>query len=118
MSDWKQQYEDAADGEYARHAAMSVSALLAAVRAGQTGEYHTIWRVLAQKAGAADAATVLLDYLLADHPYLERYHCASTLLKLLNCREFQAAELSIVNRPTAEQRSRLIALVTAARTSC
>lgn len=116
MSNWKQQYEDAADAEYARHASMSVSALLAAVRAGQTGEYYTIWRVLAQRAGAGEAA-VLLDYLLADHPYLDRYHCASALLKLLRCQEFQAAELSIANRPTAAQRSRLLALVTAARDS-
>lgn len=94
MSDWKQQYEHAADEELDRYTRRSLADLLLDIRSGSTGEYSTIWEAVARKATPQEAGWVLYDVLNSDRPYLERYHCAKALLRILGCNEFEAVELS------------------------
>ena len=94
MSDWKVQYEDAADAEYARYLRMPISSLVAEITAGRTGEYHTIWRAVAEGGTAPEVGWKLYDVLTSDRPYLERYHCAGALLRVIGCTEFEPVALS------------------------
>jgi hypothetical protein len=102
MADWKADYEDAADREAARFARLAVDDLLREIRAGRTGEYHTIWGIAASRGTASQVAWPLYDVLLSDRPYLDRYHCAAALLRALACTEFEAVALS-ANWPTRTQ---------------
>lgn len=94
MSDWKARYESAADDEAGAYARLPVARLLDDIRRRRTGGYSTIWGTLAERATPEEAGWVLYEYLLSDQPYLERYHCASALLRILRCTEFEAVELS------------------------
>lgn len=91
---WTRQYEDAADAEYARCLARPVEGLLDDLRRGRTGDYFQIWRVLGERGSAAQVAWPLYDFLLSDRPYLDRYHCANALLRVLDCTAFEAVQLS------------------------
>lgn len=107
MADWKADYEDAADREAARFSRLPLHDLLQEIRAGRTGEYHTIWGVVASRGTASQVAWPLYDVLLAERPYLDRYHCAVALLRVIACTEFEAVGLT-ANWPTrAHNLSRL-----------
>ncbi len=82
MSDWKTRYESAADDEAGAFARLPVARLLDDIRRRRTGGYSTIWGALAERATPEEAGWVLYEYLLSDQPYLERYHCASALLRI------------------------------------
>ncbi|MCC7495301.1 MAG: hypothetical protein IT204_23330 [Fimbriimonadaceae bacterium] len=94
MSDWKQQYEAAAEAELRRWQGGTDAGLLAAVRRGQTGDYYTIWYALAQRPATAAVCWTLYEVLRSERPYLDRYHCAAALLTLLRCTEFTPVALS------------------------
>jgi len=94
MSDWKNQYESAAEKELAAYSRAPLTDLLDDIKRGRTGEYSTIWRTIADKGTPSEAGWALYDFLLADRPYLERYHCAGALLRILGCTEFEPVELS------------------------
>lgn len=114
MSDWKRQYEDAADTELARNARRPLADLLRDVGLGRVGEYSTIWGAIAERGTPEQVGWALYDFLTSTRPYLDRYHCARALLQVMRCTEFEPAELS-ANWPTlAQNLSRLQQLVEAA----
>lgn len=94
MSDWKTQYENAADEEAERVSRLSDQQLLDAVARGKTGGYYVIWREIGRRKPTAEACRELFEVLQSDRPYLDRYHCADALLKLLHCTEFEPVDLS------------------------
>lgn len=94
MSDWRQQYEDAAEKEGKRFARCSDRELLDVIRRRATGDYYVIWYELAKRTPSAEICWLLYEVLLSDRPYLDKYHCASALLALLRCTEFEEVELS------------------------
>lgn len=94
MTDWRTQYELAAENEAARFASATDEQLLAAIREGKTGEYFTLWRLLGTRRATPKICWALYDVLLSDREYLDRYHCANALLQLLDCDEFTAVQLS------------------------
>ena len=94
--------EFAADRESARYARTPLPQLLDDVRSGQTGEYFTIWDAIAKKGTSPQVGWTLYDFLTSDRPYLDRYHCADALLKILTCTEFEAVQLS-ANWPEVPQ---------------
>lgn len=94
MTDWKSQYEAAADAEFADCSARPLDELLAAIRSGQAGEYFQVWQAVAERGSAAQVGWTLFDVLDSDRPYLERYHCASALLRVLGSAEFEPVQLS------------------------
>lgn len=97
MSDWREDYERAAEAESARLARASDRVLLEAIRARQTGEYYTIWRVIGERRPKPEICWTLYETLTSDRDYLDRYHCAQALLRLLGLRTFEAAELSALS---------------------
>jgi hypothetical protein len=94
MSDWRTQYEIAADEEDVRFAHASDDELCEAIRHRATGEYYGAWRALAARRATPEICWLLYEVLLSERPYLDRYHCASALLQLLRCDAFQAVDLS------------------------
>jgi hypothetical protein len=94
MSDWRMQYEIAANEEIARFRQASDDELCAAIRNRATGEYYGAWRALAARRPTPEICWLLYEVLLSERPYLDRYHCASALLQLLQCGGFEAVELS------------------------
>lgn len=81
--DWRDRWEAEADAETQAMAALSLAELLRRVRHDQLGEYHTIWRVLAQRRDLRACGWVLCDFLHRSNELLPRHHCATTLLALL-----------------------------------
>lgn len=94
MSDWRSLWEDASSKEESRWKRASDHQLLAAVRSRSTGEYYGLWRELGSRRPSAEVCWVLFDVLESDREYLERYHCADALLKLLNIDALEAVALS------------------------
>jgi hypothetical protein len=94
MSDWRKQYEDAAEKDARRFAHWSDRELLDAIRRRATGEYYVVWYEVAKRKATPEACWLLYDVLLSDRPYLDKYHCAAALLALLQCTEFEEVELS------------------------
>jgi hypothetical protein len=94
MSDWRTQYEVAAEQEAARLARASDRELLEMVKTRKTGGYFALWRILGARAPTPEICWRLYDVLVSDRDYLDRYHCADALLKLLRCSEFEAVQLS------------------------
>lgn len=94
MSDWRKQYEDAAEADAKRLASATDRQLLAAIRRRTTGDYYVIWYEVAKRPPTAETCWLLYEVLLSDRPYLDRYHCAAALLALLDCKKFEAVELS------------------------
>jgi len=94
MSDWRQQYEDAAEDQAKHYSRFSDQQLIDAVRQGKTGDYYVIWYELAKRKPTATICRELYAVLLSDRPYLDRYHCAAALLTLLSCKDFEAVALS------------------------
>ncbi len=94
MSDWRQQYEDAAEAQARRFARFSDAELLNAIRRNATGDYYVVWYELAKRKPSAEMCWLLYSVLRSDQPYLTKYHCATALLKLLQCQEFEEVDLS------------------------
>ncbi len=94
MSDWRKQYEDAAEEQAKRFRRRSTEDLLKAIRQRKTGDYYVIWYELAKREPTAEVCWLLYEVLRSDRPYLDRYHCAAALLALLGCQEFEEVELS------------------------
>lgn len=111
MSNWRDQYDDAADKEYGRYKRMPIAALLEEAESGATAGYYTLWRVIGERATAAQAGTTLFNFLLGEHPMLDRYHCASALLGLLKCTEFTPTQLSAPPARIQNELARLRSLV-------
>lgn len=94
MTDWRTQYEESAEKETAGLARRSDHELLDIVRTRKTGDYFAVWRILGARAPTPEICWQLYDVLLSDRDYLDRYHCADALLKLLRCATFEAVQLS------------------------
>lgn len=92
--DWRESYDSAADVEEARMRRASDADLLNAIRQGNTGEYYTIWRTIGSRSATPEACWTLYDVLLSERPYLDKYHCATALLQLLRCKDFESVQLS------------------------
>lgn len=111
MTDWRQQYEDAADADARRFARFSDAQLLEAIRTRATGDYYVAWYELAKRKPTADACWLLYEVLRSDRPYLDRYHGAAALLALLRCKEFEPVELSAEWPVVADNLARLRTIV-------
>jgi hypothetical protein len=94
VTDWRKQYEDAAEAEARRWARRPDRDLLDAIRRRKCGDYYVVWYELAKRPPTAESCWLLYDVLLSDRPYLDRYHGAAALLALLRCEEFEEAQLS------------------------
>lgn len=92
--DWRETWEQHADQERGALAEASVSELLARIRAGQFGGYYRIWYALADRAQLNEVGWVLFSVLESEAAYLDRYHCAAALLRLLGEKRLQAVDLS------------------------
>jgi hypothetical protein len=64
------------------------------IAAHRFGEYHTIWRVLAERATLEQAGWLLFSILESDVDYLHRYNGAAALLQMLDDKTWQPVELS------------------------
>lgn len=114
MPDWKHQYEDAAAAEQASYARLPLAELLRQIRLGETGDYSTVWDVVAERGAPAQVGWALYDFLTSHRPYLDRYHCAAALLRVMRCTEFQAVDLSANSPGLAQNLSRLGQILEAA----
>lgn len=114
MTDWKTQYEASADAEFVDFSARPLDELLAAIRSGQAGEYFQVWQAGADRGTAAQVGWTLFDVLVSDRPYLERYHCAGALLRVLGSVEFKPVQLSAAWPSRAENLMKLRQLLEAA----
>jgi hypothetical protein len=94
---WKERWEDDAHAEYEKLRALSLEKLCERVRRGKFGEHYAIWDAIAAKRDLAPVGWQLFDFLNSNADYLHRYHCARALLALLDCKEFQAADLSVAH---------------------
>lgn len=94
MSDWRAQYEDDASAEGARLARMSDDELLSIVRRRATNGYFAVWHTLGTRSPTRAICWTLYDVLQGGWPYLDKYHCAAALLRLLRCTEFEEVALS------------------------
>ncbi len=97
-ADFQRRYEQDGDDEYRRYAAMRPQALIDLVRAGRFGEQYTIWRVIGDTSSLELAGWVLFGVIDSGVDYLNRYHAASALLKLLRAPDLEAPDLT-VNTP-------------------
>lgn len=111
MTDWRSEYEAAADKEAARFAGVSDRDLMDAFRCGTTGDYYAAWREVATRHPSAEACWLLYDVLRSERPYLDRYHCAAALLELLRCREFEPVQLSAAWPEVPQNLDRLCRIV-------
>jgi hypothetical protein len=101
MKHWREEWDSHADDEAARYDKMAVADVIADIRRGRFGNYHTIWPAVARRATLAEVGWELLDVLESDAPYLARYHCAAALLQLLQSAEFEPIALSAKGFPLA-----------------
>lgn len=91
---WRETWEQHADQERDVLDEVSVSELVERVQAGQFGDYYRIWYALADHAKLNDVGWVLFSVLESEADYLDRYHCAAALLRLMGEKRLQAVELS------------------------
>lgn len=91
---WQESWEKAADDERAQYNARPVSDLIAHIQKGWFGNYYSIWHSIAQRATLEQAGWSLFDVLRSNADYLNRYHCAAALLRLLDNRSFEAVNIS------------------------
>lgn len=113
MRHWHDAYEDAAEAEARRWREASDAALLGAIRAGQTGDYFTLWTEASRRPRTPALCWALFDVLTRPaRPYLERYHAAAALLELLGSTVFEAVELSAPWPEVPANLQRMQAIVT------
>lgn len=94
QGDWRAQWDAHASNESKRYADMPLDELMANLRAGKLGDYRTIWKAIAERGILKEIGWELFDLLQSDHDYLDRYHCADALLKLMKSNAFKPVELS------------------------
>lgn len=92
--DWRESWEQHADQERGALGETPVSELVERVWAGQFGGYYSIWYALADRAKLNEVGWVLFSVLESEAGYLDRYHCAAALLRLLGEKRWQAVDLS------------------------
>lgn len=112
--EWRTQYEEAAQAESALWTRASDRDLLERIRSGKTGSYYGLWREVGSRRPTPETCWLLYDVLNSARPYLDRYHCADALLKLIGCREFEPVQLSAGWPVVRENLARLRGLVEAA----
>jgi hypothetical protein len=91
---WQDSWENAAADERAQYDARPVSELITHIQKGWFGTYYTIWHSIAMRAKLEQAGWPLFDVLRSNANYLNRYHCAAALLRLLGNSPFEAVHLS------------------------
>ena len=115
MTDWRSQYEDAAEAEHHRLAGMSDAQLLSLVVRRKTDGYYAVWRVLGTRRATPELCWTLYGVLTSDWPYLDRYHCAAALLQLLRITDVEEVELSadwpVVPENLRKFRERMVTVV-------
>lgn len=92
--DWRDTWEQHAEGERRELAVEPVSQLLERLRAGYYGGYYSIWDTVAERSTLEEAGWLLFSVLESGAEYLDRYRCAEALLRLLKSRKWKAVELS------------------------
>ncbi|HEX8456412.1 MAG TPA: hypothetical protein VF656_03745 [Pyrinomonadaceae bacterium] len=92
--DWRETWEQHAEHERGALGETPVSELIERVRARRFGGYYGIWYALAERAKLNEVGWVLFSVLESDADYLDRYHCAAALLRLLGEKRWQAVDLS------------------------
>jgi hypothetical protein len=96
--DWREQWEDAAGAELEELRALPLDELQHRIAKRRLGSYYMIWDAIAAKRDLAAVGWQLFDFLGSSADYLNRYHCARALLALLDCRDFDPADLSAEQR--------------------
>jgi hypothetical protein len=109
---WKEQWEDEAHAEYEALCALPIEELRRRFEKRRFGQYYGIWDAIATKRDLASVGWQLLDFLRSRADYLHRYHCARALLALLDCRAFEAADLSVEHRGSSKNLATVEALLT------
>jgi hypothetical protein len=107
FSNWQEAWEYHARAELDDLRTLPAADLLAAVRAGRFGGYYVLWDAIAEQADLAEAAWPLMAVLESDADYLDRYHCAAALLRLMRSDAWEPVQLSA---DTPERPARLAAL--------
>jgi hypothetical protein len=93
-ANWQEAWEAHARGELDGLRARPVPELLSLVRAGRFGGYFVLWDAIAERATLAEAGWPLFAALMSNADYLDRYHCADALLKLLGTRIWEPVLLT------------------------
>lgn len=93
-TNWQEAWEAHARGELDSLRVRPVTELLDLVRAGRFGGYFVLWDAIAERATLAEAGWQLFAVLLSDADYLDRYHCAAALLKLLGSDTWEPVQLT------------------------
>jgi hypothetical protein len=106
QGDWREQWDAHASGESKKYLEMPLDELVNKFRTGKLGDYQTIWNVIGKRAAFQDIGWELYDFLRSDHEYLDRYHCADTLLKLMQSDAFTPVELSAKHGDNLEKNLR------------
>lgn len=93
-ANWQEAWEAHARRELDDLRARPVPELLRLVRAGRFGGYFVLWDAIAERATLAEAGWPLFAVLVSNADYLDRYHCASALIKLLGTRDWGPVQLT------------------------
>jgi hypothetical protein len=80
---WQESWDDGSRGERGMLDRRPVEQLLADVEDGHYGQYYGIWYSIAERATLEQAGLILFEVLCRGGDYLNRYHCATALLRLL-----------------------------------
>ena len=109
--DWRELWEEHAEADRAKIDSVPVEKLITDIKAGKYGEYYNIWYSIAGRADLQSAGWILFEVLNREIDYLYRYHCAAALLSLLQCNDFESAELSSENHNYVENLDKLSVLL-------
>jgi hypothetical protein len=94
-AEFQEDWQQAADAEYALYVAEDSDVLIRQVKDRRYGECYQLWRAIPVVATLQDAGSVLIEVLRRDsEEYLIRYHAAAALLKLIGTSTFEPADLS------------------------
>jgi hypothetical protein len=93
-ANWQEAWEAEARGELDALRARPTSELLELVRAGRFGGYFVLWDAIAERSTLDEAGWPLFTVLASDADYLDRYHCADALLKLLGGETWEPVQLT------------------------
>jgi hypothetical protein len=94
FANWQEAWEYHARAELDDLRTRPAADLLAAVRAGRFGGHYVLWDAIAERATLAEAAGPLMAVLESDADYLDRYHCAAALLRLMASVRWEPVQLS------------------------
>lgn len=94
FSNWQEAWEYHARAELDDLGTRPAAELLALVRAGRFGGYYVLWDAIAERASLPEAAAPLLTVLESEADYLDRYHCAAALLRLMGSAAWEPVQLT------------------------